>query len=49
MIKSMNPRVVEAITHAVHTAIAVVGVDGLRATSMFPSANKNAAQERKAA
>jgi hypothetical protein len=40
MIKSMNPRVVEAITNAVHAAIAQVGIDGLRGTSMFPSSSK---------
>jgi len=40
MIKTMDPRVVDAITYAVHAAIAVVGIDGLRSTSMFPSAAK---------
>ncbi len=40
MIKSMDPKMVAAISHAVHSAIAVVGIDGLRSTSMFPSAAK---------
>lgn len=44
MIKTMDPRVVDAITHAVHAAIAVVGIDGLRSTSMFPSSAKQVAQ-----
>jgi hypothetical protein len=42
MNKHMDPRVVEAITHAVHAAIAAVGIEGLRKTSMFPSASKRA-------
>lgn len=41
MIKSMDPKMVAAISHAVYAAIAVVGIDGLRSTSMFPSAAKN--------
>lgn len=36
----MDPRMVQAIAHAVHAAIAAVGINGLRRTSMFPSANK---------
>jgi hypothetical protein len=39
---NQDPRVAEAIAHAVHTAIAVVGIEGLRRTSMFPSAAKRA-------
>ncbi len=49
MIKTMNPKVVEAITNAVHAAIAVVGVDGLRSTSMFPSAAKQNLEHKLAA
>lgn len=37
---SQDPRVVAAITHAVHAAIAAVGIDGLRRMSMFPSSAK---------
>lgn len=49
MIKTMNPLVVEAITNAVHAAIAVVGVEGLRSTSMFPSAAKQTVERKLAA
>ena len=40
MSDKMDPRVVQAITHAAHAAIATVGLDGLRRTSMFPSSEK---------
>lgn len=43
MYKQMDPRVVNAITHAVHAAIAVVGIEGLKRTSMFPSTTAKAA------
>ena len=39
---TQDARVVAAIAHAVHAAIAVVGIDGLRRTSMFPSSTKRA-------
>ncbi len=42
MYKEMDPRVVHAITHAVHAAIAAVGMEGLKRTSMFPSATAKA-------
>lgn len=42
MSNQMDPSVVDAIAHAVHAAIAVVGIDGLRRTSMFPSSAKRA-------
>ena len=45
MIKTMDPRMVEAVTYAVHKAIATVGMDGLRATSMFPSSAKKRAKQ----
>jgi hypothetical protein len=35
-----DKRIHDAITHAVHAAIAVVGIEGVRRMSMFPSANK---------
>lgn len=38
--KTMDPRMAAAIAHAVHAAIAAVGIGGLRSTSMFPSASK---------
>ena len=38
--KTLDPRLAAAIADAVHAAIAVVGIDGLRSTSMFPSASK---------
>ena len=37
---SMDPKVVAAITNAVHAAIAEVGIEGLLKTSMFPSSNR---------
>lgn len=40
MIKNMDPKMVAAISHAVHAAIAAVGQEGLMRTSMFPSAAK---------
>lgn len=43
--KSMDPRVAAAIAHAVHAAIATVGICGLRSTSMFPSAFKKDAMK----
>lgn len=46
---SMDPKVVAAITHAVHTAIAKMGIDGLLQTSMFPSASKQIAERKLAA
>lgn len=49
MIKTMDPKVVAAITHAVHAAIAVVGIDGLRSTSMFPSSRREAVDFKLAA
>ena len=49
MSQKMDPRVVQAITHAVHAAIAVVGIDGLRKTSMFPSSQKEAVEFKLAA
>lgn len=49
MINSMNPRMVKAITAAVHAAIAEVGIEGLRATSMFPSSQKKTVELRLAA
>lgn len=49
MTKTMNPRVVEAVTYAVHAAIEVVGIQGLRSTSMFPSATKHQAALKRAA
>lgn len=45
MYNSIDPKVVAAVTHAVHAAIAQVGVEGLLKTSMFPSANKALAAE----
>ena len=40
MMNNQDPRVTAAIAHAVHAAIAAVGIDGLRRTSMFPSSTK---------
>lgn len=37
---TQDPRVVAAIAHAVHAAIAVVGIEGVRRMSMFPSSAK---------
>lgn len=48
MTKTMDPRVVEAVTFAVHAAIEVVGISGLRETSMFPSAGKREELKRAA-
>ncbi len=45
---NQDPRMVAAIAHAVHAAIAVVGIEGLRQTSMFPSAAKRAKLRRAA-
>ena len=39
MINSIDPKVVAAVTHAVNSAIAEVGIEGLLKTSMFPSAS----------
>lgn len=49
MIMKMDPKVVQAITHAVHAAIAAVGVEGLRRTSMFPSSQKEVVDYKLAA
>lgn len=40
MTHTMDPKVVAAIAAAVHAAIAEVGIDGLRSTSMFPSSKR---------
>lgn len=45
MYNSIDPKVVVAVTHAVHAAIAEVGIEGLLKTSMFPSSNKAATAE----
>ena len=42
MFTKMDPRVVVAITHAVHAAIAAVGFEALKRTSMFPSSAREA-------
>lgn len=42
MKQTMDPRMVGAIRHAVYAAIDAVGIEGLRKTSMFPSASKRA-------
>lgn len=42
MTNPTDSRVREAISEAVYEAIAIVGIDGLRRTSMFPSAAKRA-------
>lgn len=49
MTKTMNPKVVEAVTYAVHAAIEVVGIEGFRSMSMFPSAAKKQADYKLAA
>jgi hypothetical protein len=38
---SDEQRMRQAITEAVHEAIAIVGIEGLRQTSMFPSSRRN--------
>lgn len=40
MLDKMDPRVVAAIKHAVREAISVIGIDGLKQTSLFPSASR---------
>jgi hypothetical protein len=49
MIKTMDPKMVSAISHAVHAAIQMVGIDGLRSTSMFPSSSREFAELKLAA
>lgn len=49
MSTKMDPKVVQAVTHAVHAAIAAVGFDGLRRTSMFPSSQKEVVEYKLAA
>lgn len=36
--------VADAVAAAVHHAISIVGIDGLRATSMFPSSRREGLQ-----
>jgi len=45
----LNPKVMEAIRVAVHQAIAEVGIEGVRAMSLFPSAQKERAPYKLAA
>jgi hypothetical protein len=49
MKNAMDPKVVAAISHAVHAAIKVVGIDGLRSMSMFPSSTREFAELKLAA
>ncbi|WP_157092794.1 hypothetical protein [Sphingomonas hankookensis] len=44
---NLDPRMVAAINAAVHSAVAAVGIDGVRRMSMFPSAAR--AEQRLAA
>lgn len=38
--QTMDPKVVAAISLAVHAAVAKVGIDGIRNMSMFPSTTR---------
>lgn len=39
MVKQLDPRIAEAIAHAVHAAILSCGINAVRNLSMFPSSS----------